>query len=258
MPSLKRLGTSYFKKLESAELSANLCPPGSRLAAAIYSLLPAGASLPSRPTRDSGEQVCIPRQRLAGATDASTRRPRAQRPDHPCSRSWRPGPPLQPSMTRAWGACGPPPGPTPPRICRAAGAWARSARGAQWGAGVAGGCARARWAQVPCYPGEHRARGTRGRGLREAGCGGDGEARPAEWEVARAWRAEGSQLGARQVRRVPRRWGWRPQRRGRTLERGARGKGRRTSEVGASFSEQAEPRWARSDGAAAAVRGKMD
>lgn len=27
---------------------------------------------------------------------------------------------------------------------------------------------------------------------------------------------------------------------------------------GASFSEQAEPRWARSDGAAAAVRGKMD
>lgn len=128
-----------------------------------------------------------------------------------------------------------------------------------WGAGVTGRCGRARWAQVPCYPGEHRARGTRGRGLREAGSGGGGgEARLAGWEVARAWRAAGPQLGERQVRRLPRRWGWRPGRRGRTLERGARGKGRRTSEEGTSFSEQAEPRWARSDGAAAAVRGKMD
>lgn len=69
IPSLKRLRTSYFlKKLESVELSATLCPPGSRLAAAIYSLLPAGASLPARERRNSDhgspeEQVCIPRRR---------------------------------------------------------------------------------------------------------------------------------------------------------------------------------------------------
>lgn len=68
----------------------------------------------------------------------------------------------------------------------------------------------------------------------------------------------GSGVG-HQVRCVPRRWGWRPGRRSPALARGARGKkGRRTSEEGASFTEQAEPGWARSAGAAAAERGKAE
>lgn len=68
----------------------------------------------------------------------------------------------------------------------------------------------------------------------------------------------GSGVG-HQVRCVPRRWGWRPGRRSPALARGARGKkGRRTSEEGAFFTEQAEPGWARSAGAAAAERGKAE
>lgn len=145
MPSLKRLGTSYFKKLESVELSANLCPPGSRLAAAIYSLLPAGASLPARPRRDSGrgshwKRVCIPRRRHEGATDAHERSTQttgaaghasllALYSSPPC-----PGPGVpaagSPVLLLQW-------------IRRTAGARTRSARGAQRGAGVAGGCGRA-------------------------------------------------------------------------------------------------------------------
>lgn len=69
---------------------------------------------------------------------------------------------------------------------------------------------------------------------------------------------QGSGVG-RQVRCVPRWWGWRPGRRGPALARGARGKkGHRTSKEGASFTEQAEPDWARSAGAAAAERGKAN
>lgn len=118
MPSFKRLGTSYFKKLESVELLANLCPPGSRLAAAIYSVLPAGVSLPAGVRRDSGrgspeEQLCIPRRRHSGATQAPSRRPHAHRPGRPGSRlCLAPGCPLQPYRTRPWGVCGQEPRPT--------------------------------------------------------------------------------------------------------------------------------------------------
>lgn len=98
-------------------------------------------------------------------------------------------------------------------------------------------------------------KGLRGRGLREDWAGKRG------WQGGR-WRGRGGQQGSgvgRQVRRVPRRWGWRPGWRGPALARGARGKkGRRTSEEVAFFSEQAEPGRARSAGAAAAERGKAD
>lgn len=68
----------------------------------------------------------------------------------------------------------------------------------------------------------------------------------------------GSGVG-RRVRCVPRWWGWRPGRRSSALARGARGKkGRRGSEKGASFTEQAGPGWARSAGAAAAEPGKAN
>lgn len=172
-----------------------MCPPGSRLVAAIYSLLPAGASLLAREGRNSGhgspeEQVCIPRRRHPGSTEAPSGRPRSQRPGCHGSRLCLEPRLITPAMQDRTLGCLWPGAPVLhlPRIGRTAGAGTRSARGAHWGAGDARGCGRARKEQVLASPDWIRPRGSRGRGLREAGRRGRQDGR---------WRGSGRAAGQR-------------------------------------------------------------